>query len=233
MRQPDSFIEVIEVRELFFDVLKALLASILSQSQVHFKYLEKSRMMSPSNLSILLQFQVMLHETIRNDDFQRNTALQHCCDIVSNSYSIVPTLFRIVTALFQHCFEQLQHCSNIVLNSCNIVPTLQRCVALNIVVANRPCNITFISRLAAGPRIVYTSGIEGLQKGSSIPISRPEISCNLITPRVIFGISLSCLLSIPKLVPILLQNPESRTSNKGNPGSRKTYWGTSEKSVFT
>ena len=30
MRQPDSFIEVIEVRELFFDVLKALLASILS-----------------------------------------------------------------------------------------------------------------------------------------------------------------------------------------------------------
>ena len=34
---------------------------------------------------------VMLHETIRNDDFQRNTALQLCCDIVSNSYNIVPT----------------------------------------------------------------------------------------------------------------------------------------------
>ena len=48
----------------------------------------------------------MLHETIRNDDFWRSTALQHCCDIVSNSY--------------------------------NIVPTLQHCVALKIVVANRP-----------------------------------------------------------------------------------------------
>ena len=49
---------------------------------------------------------VMLHETIRNDDFERNTALQHCYDIVSNGS--------------------------------NIVPTLQRCVALKIVVANRP-----------------------------------------------------------------------------------------------
>ena len=27
-----------------------------------------------------------------NEDFKRNTALQHCCDIVSN-----------VTTLFQHC----------------------------------------------------------------------------------------------------------------------------------
>ena len=49
---------------------------------------------------------VMLHETIRNDDLERNTALQHCYDIVSNGS--------------------------------NIVPTLQRCVALKIVVANRP-----------------------------------------------------------------------------------------------
>ena len=48
----------------------------------------------------------MLHGTIRNDDFYRNTALQYCCDIVWNSY--------------------------------NIVPALQRCVALKIVVANRP-----------------------------------------------------------------------------------------------
>ena len=48
----------------------------------------------------------MLHETIRNDDFLRNTALQHCWDIVSNGY--------------------------------NIAPALQRCVALKIVVANRP-----------------------------------------------------------------------------------------------
>ena len=49
---------------------------------------------------------VMLHETIRNNDLERNTALQHCYDIVSNGS--------------------------------NIVPTLQRCVALKIVVANRP-----------------------------------------------------------------------------------------------
>ena len=49
---------------------------------------------------------VTLHETIRNDDFQPNTALQQCCGIVSKRY--------------------------------NIVPTLQRCVALKIVVANRP-----------------------------------------------------------------------------------------------
>ena len=38
----------------------------------------------------------MLHETIRNDDFQRNTALQHCCNVVSNGYNIVPTLQRSV-----------------------------------------------------------------------------------------------------------------------------------------
>ena len=48
----------------------------------------------------------MLHETIRNDDFQRNTALQHCCDILSDSYYIVPTL--------------------------------QSCLALKIVLSNRP-----------------------------------------------------------------------------------------------
>ena len=34
----------------------------------------------------------VIHETIRNDDFQRNTALQHCCDIVLNGYNIVPAL---------------------------------------------------------------------------------------------------------------------------------------------
>ena len=39
---------------------------------------------------------VMLHGTIRNDDFLRNTALQHWGDIVSDSYSIVPTLQRYV-----------------------------------------------------------------------------------------------------------------------------------------
>ena len=55
----------------------------------------------------------MLHETIRNDNFKLNTALQHCCGIVLNGY--------------------------------NIVPTLRRCVALKIVIVNRPVlhQITF------------------------------------------------------------------------------------------
>ena len=51
----------------------------------------------------------MIRETklcYRNESQQNNAALQHCCDIVSNS--------------------------------CNIVPILRRCVALKIVVANRP-----------------------------------------------------------------------------------------------
>ena len=48
----------------------------------------------------------MLHETIRNDEFQHNAAWQHCCNIVLYGY--------------------------------NIVPTLQRCVALKIIIANRP-----------------------------------------------------------------------------------------------
>ena len=39
---------------------------------------------------------VMLHEKILNDDFYRNTALQHCCYIVSNGYNVVPTLLRYV-----------------------------------------------------------------------------------------------------------------------------------------
>ena len=34
-------------------------------------------------------------------------------------------------------------------------------------------------------------------------------------------------LSVPNLTLILLLDPESRASNKGNPGSRKTYWGPS------
>ena len=39
---------------------------------------------------------VMSHGTIRNDDFWCNTALQYCCDIVSNVCNIVPTLPRFV-----------------------------------------------------------------------------------------------------------------------------------------
>ena len=38
----------------------------------------------------------MLHETIRNNDFYPNIALQYCCDIVLNSHNIVPTLQRSV-----------------------------------------------------------------------------------------------------------------------------------------
>ena len=37
---------------------------------------------------------VVLQDTIRNDDFYRNTALQHWFDIVSNGYNIVPALPR-------------------------------------------------------------------------------------------------------------------------------------------
>ena len=47
-------------------------------------------------LVLLSSIKVTLHETIRNDDFLRNTTLQHCCDIVSNGHNIVPTLQRCV-----------------------------------------------------------------------------------------------------------------------------------------
>ena len=40
---------------------------------------------------------VVLYGTIRNDDFQRNTASQHCCDIESNSGNVVSTLQRCVS----------------------------------------------------------------------------------------------------------------------------------------
>ena len=45
------------------------------------------------------RFKAMLDGTIRNDDFERNTALQQCYDIVSNGCSTVPTLQRCVAAL--------------------------------------------------------------------------------------------------------------------------------------
>ena len=41
---------------------------------------------------LVFTVKVMLHETILNHDFLRNTALQHCCKIVSSSYNIVLTL---------------------------------------------------------------------------------------------------------------------------------------------
>ena len=46
---------------------------------------------------------VMLHETIRSDDFLRNTVLPHCCDIVSDSYNIVSTLQRLCCANIRRC----------------------------------------------------------------------------------------------------------------------------------
>ena len=38
----------------------------------------------------------MLHETIRNNDFYRDTVLQYCYNIDLNSHNIVPTLQRCV-----------------------------------------------------------------------------------------------------------------------------------------
>ena len=49
-----------------------------------------------SGKNALYRLKVMLHETIRKNDFERNPALQHCCDIVLNGYNIVPTLQRCV-----------------------------------------------------------------------------------------------------------------------------------------
>ena len=45
----------------------------------------------------------MLHKTIRIDDFYRNTGSQHCCDIVSNSYNIVPIMRRCVALKIVRC----------------------------------------------------------------------------------------------------------------------------------
>ena len=54
------------------------------------KFMQRRRRRQPEQQKSN-RFKVMLHETIRNDDFLRNTALQHCCDIVLNGYNIVPT----------------------------------------------------------------------------------------------------------------------------------------------
>ena len=48
------------------------------------------------NQAKLVTIKVMLHGTIRNDDFWCNTALQHCRHIVSNGYNIGPALQRCV-----------------------------------------------------------------------------------------------------------------------------------------
>ena len=48
------------------------------------------------SFAVSFPFKMMLHGTIRNDDFQRNTALQHCCDIEWNGCNVVPTFQRCV-----------------------------------------------------------------------------------------------------------------------------------------
>ena len=60
---------------------------------------------------------VILHGTRRNDDFYRNTAVQHSRSIVSNGCNIVPT--------FEPCVAPRENYHSLL-------------VALNIVVANRP-----------------------------------------------------------------------------------------------
>ena len=63
---------------------------------------------------VLTKLKVVLHRTIRNDDFKRSTALQHCRDIVSNSCNIVPTLCyiksgRFIEILWAFLIEELFH----------------------------------------------------------------------------------------------------------------------------
>ena len=58
---------------------------------------------------------------------------------------------------------------------------------------------------------------QGPQNGSSIPLSRPKISCNPVIPRVIFSIQPRAHAFQSRILPRI----------KGNPGSRKTYWGPS------
>ena len=45
---------------------------------------------------MLACLKVMLHKMILNDNFQRNTALQHCCGTVSNGHNIIPALQRCI-----------------------------------------------------------------------------------------------------------------------------------------
>ena len=59
---------------------------------------------------------VMLHGTIRNDDFYRNTALQHCCDIVSNGYNCNIAL----------CFAKNRRCESSRVTSPLVYKTMER-----------------------------------------------------------------------------------------------------------
>ena len=96
----------------------------------------------------------MLLEKICNVDFKLNKALEHCCGIVPNVFFRLS--FRDCKSCVYNCDD---HCSFnsslrsshiwfsyihnfIVSNSYNIAKTLQRCVALKMIVWNRP--ITFM-----------------------------------------------------------------------------------------
>ena len=107
---------------------------------------------------------VMLDGTILNDDFQRNTALQHCYYMVSNGCNIVPT--------FDAC----------------------TCVALKIVVANRPMkhhlkltSMHFL-KFSAWPRGIHgipTSHTIGCENNSIITLSNnnPKSSTQIDNSR--------------------------------------------------
>ena len=72
----------------------ACLFTALMTVKLRFKILPKRSHIIYLICTLLRQLKVMLHKTIRNDDFWRNMALQHCCDIDSNGYNIVPVLQR-------------------------------------------------------------------------------------------------------------------------------------------
>ena len=65
-------------------------ASLLALAKSIYYYID---FMANLLLVLLVVLKVMLHETIRNDDFFSAT----------QRFSIVATLFGIVTTLFQHC----------------------------------------------------------------------------------------------------------------------------------
>ena len=76
------------------------------------------------------------------------------------------------------------------------------------------CNFSVISQEIPN-RVLQSRNPD--PKSGAIPLSRGLVLASHLAP----------VLSIPNLVHILPSYPESRASNKGNPGSRKPYWGSS------
>ena len=56
--------------------------------------------------------------------------------LFSSLFTAIVVRARDIVLVINH--TELHHCCDIVSNSCHNVPTLQRCVALKIVVVNRP-----------------------------------------------------------------------------------------------